>query len=250
METFINLSADYWIRFLGGKCIDKCIQNNNHLISKFSLLSIIFENFAKLSESHPTLIASSLSKIGFVVPSDAINQKSISSHLSSYGKYYYLSKTSYLDILTSMFWDRCIVFQNCFQVWFPNFRNLFAIPIINYINYYGGHNSTILAIPLPNFVSYPKDYNPWLEFLLPSPNPFTYSNKLEVINELRTQIMDIQNGKWLGFKKPFFSRNLKKVLSLHDEQPSHEQIEEAIKNLSILKQESIKDMKKINNIFD
>ncbi|CAG8822633.1 15963_t:CDS:2, partial [Racocetra persica] len=47
-----------------------------------------------------------------------------------------------------------------------------------------GHGSTILAIPLPNFVSYSKGYNPWEELLLPSTNPFTHSNRLEIINEV------------------------------------------------------------------
>ncbi|CAG8541429.1 5695_t:CDS:1, partial [Dentiscutata heterogama] len=44
-------------------------------------------------------------------------------------------------------------------------------------------------------------------------------------DELRAHIKNIQNGNWSEFTEPFFSKNLKEVLSLHDEQSSHEQIE-------------------------
>ncbi|CAG8531108.1 22329_t:CDS:2 [Dentiscutata erythropus] len=87
LKIFTSLRDDKWIEFLGEKCIDKCLQNNNHLISKITLLSIIFENFKELSEKHPRFIANILSKIGFVVPSTIVIPNSNSSHLSSYGRY-------------------------------------------------------------------------------------------------------------------------------------------------------------------
>ncbi|CAG8760262.1 17039_t:CDS:1, partial [Dentiscutata heterogama] len=184
METFIKLKEDKWIRSLGGNCMGKCIQNNNHLISKLSLLSIIFEKFKELSENHPAFISSTLSKIGFVVPSTIVNSKSTASHLSSHGRYYHLSKTSFFDILTSNLWVRWNNFQESFQSSFQNyqekhpfFRDLIVKPVIEF--YDVGHSSTVLAIPLPNFVSYPKKYNFWKELLLPSPNSFTHSNRLE-----------------------------------------------------------------------
>ncbi|CAG8770898.1 2363_t:CDS:1, partial [Cetraspora pellucida] len=190
MKTFIELNDDKWIRFLGGSCIEKCLRDNNHLISKISLLSIIFENFDELSDSHPAFIASTLSSIGFVLPSDIITPNSSSSHLSSYGNYFHLSKTSLLDRLISNFRIYWISFQQSFQINFENFqknnhffRNFIVNPIVNpIIGFYSeSHSSTILAIPLPSFVSYPKHYNFWKELLFPVSNPFTYSNKVEIL---------------------------------------------------------------------
>ncbi|CAG8576127.1 26856_t:CDS:2, partial [Racocetra persica] len=169
---------DKWIRFLGQSCLEKII-DDNHLISKISLLSIIFENFKELSENQPTFIASTLSLIGFVVPSKNLIPTSNSSHLSTYGSYYHLSKTSILHIITSNLWIRWISFKKEFQIKFENFqekhpffRDSFVKPIKDF--YYVGHSSTILAIPLPNFVSYPTDYNFWKALLLPASNPFIY----------------------------------------------------------------------------
>ncbi|CAG8604361.1 31223_t:CDS:2, partial [Racocetra persica] len=153
MKTFIKLKFDELVQVLGNYCMDMFIQDDNHLISKISLLSIIFENFNELSENHPAFISSALSQIEFVVPSNYIFPYSMSSHLSSYGRYFHLSKTSFLDILTSNLWIR---FQENFQT---------------------NHSSTILAIPLPGFVSYPKDYKFWQELLLPIPNPFTLAKR-------------------------------------------------------------------------
>ncbi|CAG8615953.1 6438_t:CDS:2 [Dentiscutata erythropus] len=127
MKIFIKLNDDKRIRSLGHSCMDKCVQDNNHLISKISLLSIIFENFKKISENHPAFIASILSLIGFVAPSPTINPKSISIHLSSYGKYCHLSKTSFLDILTSSLWDRWISIQESFQNRFQKFQDSYPL---------------------------------------------------------------------------------------------------------------------------
>ncbi|KAF0541195.1 transient receptor potential cation channel subfamily a member 1-like [Gigaspora margarita] len=204
MKTLIEQKDDKWIRSIGTGCINKCLQDNNHLISKINLLSIIFENFNELSENHPAFIASALSLIGFVVPSTFVNPKSTSSHLSKYGRYYHLYNTSFINISTSILWDCWISFQKNFQNSFqnfkdshPHFRDLIVKPISKFIvkpiskfivqpviDFYDvGHSTTILAIPLPNFVSYSKKYSPWRELVLPTPNPFTYSNKVEVINE-------------------------------------------------------------------
>ncbi|RIB11418.1 hypothetical protein C2G38_2042691 [Gigaspora rosea] len=188
MKTLIKLKDDKWIRYLGHSCMEKCVKEDNHLISKISLLSIIFENFKDLSEDHPAFIASTLSKIAFVVPTNVITPKSVSPHLSSYGKYCHLSKTSYFDRFTSTLWDCWIRFKKIFKDYFQKFQNshpFFRDSIVNpVIEFYDvGHSSTILAIPLPNFVSYPKEYNPWKELFLPKPNPFTHSYSLEVINE-------------------------------------------------------------------
>ncbi|KAF0536923.1 transient receptor potential cation channel subfamily a member 1-like [Gigaspora margarita] len=157
MKAFIEIKDDKWIRTLGHNYFAKCLQENNHLISKISFLSIIFENFGILLENHPTFIASILFLIGFVVPSTIINQKSTSSHLSEYGRYYYLYNTSFIDILTSIHWDHWISFQKSFQKSFQNFqdnhplfRDLIVQPVINY--YDVGNMTTILAIPLPKFV--------------------------------------------------------------------------------------------------
>ncbi|RIB00606.1 hypothetical protein C2G38_1146124 [Gigaspora rosea] len=191
MKTLIEQKDDKWIRILGHSCINKCLQENNHLISKISLLSIIFENFDELSEYHPAFIASALSLIGFIIPSTIVNPKSTSSHLSKYGRYYHLYNTTFIDILTSFLRDHWISFQKSFQNFLksfqnfqenhPLFRDLIVQPVIDY--YDVGHSTTILAIPLPNFVSYPKKYSPWRELLIPKANPFIHSNKVEVINE-------------------------------------------------------------------
>ncbi|CAG8774801.1 14045_t:CDS:2, partial [Racocetra persica] len=151
-----------WIQFLCSSCVDKCLLDN-HLIFKIPLLNIIFENFKELSENHPALVANVLSLIGYVVSSNIVIPNS---HLSSYGRYYQLSKTSFFDVLTFNLWISWISFQESFRTSFKNFNST----ILDV--YYWGHSSTILAIPLPNFISYPKDYNFWEEvLLLPSPNP-------------------------------------------------------------------------------
>ncbi|KAF0383400.1 transient receptor potential cation channel subfamily a member 1-like [Gigaspora margarita] len=199
MKTLIELKNDKWIRHLGQSCINKCIQDNTHLISKISLLSIVFENFDKLSENHPQFIASTLSKIGFVVPSTIVNPKSTSSHLSSYGRYYQLYNTSFLDILTSSLWNHWINFQKRFQFNFQKFQ------ISNLCD--RDNNTTILAIPIPNFVSYPKKYNFWKELLLPSPNPFTYTNNVEVINEEFYRYLNgeaLLKFKWNTFGRKYY----------------------------------------------
>ncbi|CAG8683206.1 1257_t:CDS:2, partial [Scutellospora calospora] len=78
---------------------------------------------SKLSENHPAFIASTLSYIAFVVPSAIVDQESTSSHLSSYGRYCHLSKTSFFDILTSNILDHLINFQESFQKSFQKFKN-------------------------------------------------------------------------------------------------------------------------------
>ncbi|RIB28345.1 hypothetical protein C2G38_2158106 [Gigaspora rosea] len=89
------------------------------------------------------------------------------------------------------------------------------------------HSTMILTIPLPNIDSYPKEYRFWQELLLPSPNPFTYSNKIEMINE---EFYRYLNGE------TYLNLNGTKI-------------EEKIKDLPVLKQdikelkESIDDMK-------
>ncbi|CAG8639621.1 25318_t:CDS:2 [Dentiscutata erythropus] len=195
MSTFIELKDDKWIRCLGQSCMERCLQNN-HLISKISLLSIIFENFKELSENHPAFIASMLSLIGFVVPSPIVIPNSISSHLSSYGRYHHLSK-SFLDRLISNLRVCLFSFQESFKDSFqkfqdnhPQFRNLVVKPFIDF--YYVGHSHTI---------------------------------------KLREHIMDIQKDKWAGYKKPYISKNLNEVLLLPDEEPSLEEVENDIKDL-------------------
>ncbi|CAG8815097.1 17253_t:CDS:1, partial [Racocetra persica] len=124
--------------------------------------------------NHPAFIASILSAIGFVVPSNIVIQNSFSSHLSSYGRYCHLSKTSFFDILTSNIRNHWISFQTSFEDFQesrPFFRDFIINPIFNLE--YVGNSSTILAIPLPCFVSYPKDYKLRNELLLPSQNSFT-----------------------------------------------------------------------------
>ncbi|KAF0511024.1 nucleopolyhedrovirus p10 family protein [Gigaspora margarita] len=175
MKTFIKLKEDKWILSLYSSCRDKCVQDNNHLISKISLMSIIFENFEELSENNPVIIANVLSFLEFVIPS-IINPNSMSLHRSSYGRYCHLSKSTFLDVLISEFLVRFQRFQIRFHL---NFRDL--EPAIN--NYQVNQSSTILAIPLPGFASYPKKYNFWKELLLPSPNTFIYSIRSTMINE-------------------------------------------------------------------
>ncbi|KAF0524640.1 transient receptor potential cation channel subfamily a member 1-like [Gigaspora margarita] len=203
MRALIKLKDDKWIRLLGKSCIDKCVKDNNFLISKISLLNIIFENFKVLSENHPAFIASALSLLGFVIPFNIVIPNSTSSHLSKYGGYYHLSKTSYFDILTSILWVHWISFQKRFQNKLQNFQN--SHPFLNsivkrVIDFYNvGHSTTVLAIPLPNFVSYPKDYNFWEELLLPKPNPFVYLNNIEKINEEFYRYLNgeaLLNFKW------------------------------------------------------
>ncbi|RIB28349.1 hypothetical protein C2G38_2137371 [Gigaspora rosea] len=121
METFIMLNEEGWIRNLGHICVIKCLQSDTE-ISKISLLSIIFENFNELSKNHPQFIAAFLSLIGFIVPYAIVIPKSTSSHLSKYGRYYYLYNTSSIDILTSILWDYWISIQNSFQKSFQNFK--------------------------------------------------------------------------------------------------------------------------------
>ncbi|KAF0541200.1 transient receptor potential cation channel subfamily a member 1-like [Gigaspora margarita] len=173
----LPFSNDKRIRLLGKSCIDKFVKENNFLISKISLLSIIFENFNELSENHPAFMTSALSLIGFVVPSTIVIPNSISLHLSKYGRYYHLYSTSFIDVLNSILRDRWISFQNSH----PLFRDKIVKPIVDF--YSISHNSIILAIPLPNLVSYPKKCDFWGELLKPSFNPFTFSYKLETINE-------------------------------------------------------------------
>ncbi|RIB28340.1 hypothetical protein C2G38_2158101 [Gigaspora rosea] len=52
MKALIKQKDDKWIRFLD-VCIIRCIENDNYLISKISLLNIIFEKFNELSKNHP-----------------------------------------------------------------------------------------------------------------------------------------------------------------------------------------------------
>ncbi|RIB06368.1 hypothetical protein C2G38_2148081 [Gigaspora rosea] len=182
MKTLIKQKDDKWIRFLRNSCMNKFVQETNPLLSKISLLRIIFDRFNELSEIHPTFIASTLSLIEFVVPSNIVNLDSTSLHLSSYGRYCHLSETSYLDIFIPNLWNPFISF---FQKWQKYF---------NQDSHNSNHSSIVLAIPLPNFVSYPKEYeNIWLEFWHPKPNCFTHLPNNQFKDELYKNI----NGKAL-----------------------------------------------------
>ncbi|CAG8506128.1 2650_t:CDS:2 [Scutellospora calospora] len=190
MATFISLNDDKWIRTLGNNCIEKCMQENYHLIFKISLLSIIFDfdNFIELSENHPAFIFSTLSIISFVVPSIDINPKLIS-HLSSYGRYCHLSKTSFINRFTSNICSHRLISSN---------KNLVIKPDKDYDLIDDKSSITVLAFPLPNFISYPKDYSFWKELVQPAHNCFTYTNRLKMINE---EFYSYLNGEaLLGFK--------------------------------------------------
>ncbi|CAG8577347.1 6375_t:CDS:2, partial [Scutellospora calospora] len=225
MRTFSSLKDDKWIRTVGDSCINKCLHDNNHLIFKISLLSIIFENIVELSENQPAFIASIFSMVAFVVPSTIINQKSHSLHLSSFGRYYHLSRTSSLDILTSNFWNSNLYFQfqNGFRKFLNSLRALFSCfeslllvlisvpsvvlsPLLLLVNrfYSINQNPTIvLAFPIPNFVSYSKYYN-WKELIRPIPNSFISSNHLEKINY---EFYKYLNGRaLLEFKWKFYGK--------------------------------------------
>ncbi|KAF0511006.1 transient receptor potential cation channel subfamily a member 1-like [Gigaspora margarita] len=195
MEALIKQKDDKLIRFFGQSCIDKCILNNNHLISRISLLSIIFENFNELSNTHPSFIASTLSSIEFVVPGNIVNTDSTSSYISSYGKYCHLSKTSYLDILFPNIWNPFIsFFQRCQKY-------------VNQVSHSSNHSSVVLAIPLPNFVSYPKEYkNFWNEFWHPKPNCFTYLSNNQFKYELYKHINGeaLLDFKWNTYGRKYY----------------------------------------------
>ncbi|KAF0524645.1 hypothetical protein F8M41_015097 [Gigaspora margarita] len=168
MKAFIDQKDDKWILNLVYGCIMMCVQNKNYLISKISLLSIIFENFYELLENHSAFILTVLSLTTFIAPSTIVNTKSTSPHLSSHGKYCHLSKMSYFDVLTSNLWIHYIGF-------FQKYKK--------YFHQSSFHNSIILAIPLPNFISYPKEYNFWKDLLLPSLCPFSATKKFEMVDE-------------------------------------------------------------------
>ncbi|CAG8472256.1 7512_t:CDS:2, partial [Cetraspora pellucida] len=248
MKVLIKLNNDFWIRDLGKRCLLGSTKNQQIMIFRISLLSIIFENFSELSENHPTYIASLLTQIAFVLASDIPDLKSTSSHLSSYGTYCHLSRTSLLDI--------CI--SNISMHW-NSFEKLFINPFNN-----SSHSSIKLVIPFPNFVTYPKQYNYWKELLLPEPSCFANSPYTEMINyefykhtsdnsnstteeyssfttissallsvyimltELRNLAKDIQDNKWTVYKKPHLPRNFKIALQLSKEQ--HEQVESLIES--------------------
>ncbi|CAG8714838.1 13709_t:CDS:2, partial [Cetraspora pellucida] len=255
IKRFIELNDDKWIRSLGQNCIEKCMKENNYLISKISLLSIIFENFKELSENHPAFIASALSVIGFVVCSKIVITNS--SHLSSHGKYRHLSKTSLLDRLVSNFWIYWISFRKRFQNILQNFQE--------------SHSSIILAIPLPDFASYPKGCAylmptissiKWLKSNVMPTDMAAFSTLLLEIkfilffraieflgiyfSMILGHVIDIvQNNNWSGYKKPYISKNLKEVLQLPEEQPSLIEIEETVKKLK----ESIDKIAKTKYLF-
>ncbi|RIB28867.1 hypothetical protein C2G38_2156839 [Gigaspora rosea] len=63
MKTLIKLNDDFWIHDLGRCCLNAILKNLNFMISKISLLKIIFENFTELSKDHPAYIASLLTQI-------------------------------------------------------------------------------------------------------------------------------------------------------------------------------------------
>ncbi|CAG8607899.1 4323_t:CDS:2 [Cetraspora pellucida] len=255
MKTFIELNDDKWIRLLGQNCIGRCIKENKHLIPKISLLSIIFENFKELSEDHPAFIASTLSAIGFVVASNIVIQNSTSSHLSSYGRYYHLSKTSFLDILISILWNIWVRFQEGL----PVFQDLVVKPIFNFD--YVGNSSTILAIPIPGFAYYSKDYNFWKE-LNDSLNTYNTMDPSDVIEdnsslteyhtEAKNMFMMMSSAisavylMLTGYKKPYISKALQDILALPEEEPSNTEIASNIKDLkNSMKglRESIKELR-------
>ncbi|KAF0461569.1 transient receptor potential cation channel subfamily a member 1-like [Gigaspora margarita] len=192
MKALIVQKDDKWIRNLGYGCAKLYLKDKNYLISKVSLLSIIFENFKELSENHPAFILSMLALIAFVVPCNVVYPESTSSHLSSYGRYYHLSKTSYLNILFPNLWVHCISF---FKKWQKYFNQ-------------DNHNSTVLAIPLPNFVSYPKEYSFWKELLLPkNHSPFSHSKKFEMVDEEFYRYLNgeaLLKFKWDTYGKKYY----------------------------------------------
>ncbi|RIB28864.1 hypothetical protein C2G38_2137125 [Gigaspora rosea] len=189
MKTFIKLNDDYWVRDCGRGCLmptATTAKNKNFIISKISLL---FENFTELSEDHPTYIASLLTNIAFVLPKDTPDLQSTTSHLSSYGRYCHLSRTSFFDIYTSnISWSK---FAKYFVNLFKNSR----------------HSSIKLVIPLPNFVTYPKDYNFWKELLLPESSCFAGSPYNEMINYELYKYINIEallEFKWNTYGRMYY----------------------------------------------
>ncbi|KAF0363846.1 transient receptor potential cation channel subfamily a member 1-like [Gigaspora margarita] len=189
MKTFIKLNDDFWVRDCGRGCLKPILKNKNLLISKISLLKIIFEKFTELSEEHPTYITSLLTNIAFVLPTDTPNLQSTTKHLSSYGTYCHLSRTSFLDIYKpNISW-------NNFKKYFVNlFKN-------------SSHSSIKLVIPLPNFVTYPKDYKFWKELLLPESSCFAGSPYNEMINYELYKYINIEallEFKWNTYGRMYY----------------------------------------------
>ncbi|CAG8663039.1 19967_t:CDS:2, partial [Dentiscutata erythropus] len=235
MKTLISLKDEKCIRCLGLSCMEKFVKDKNHLISKISLLSIIFESFEELSENHPAFIASVLSLIGFVVPSNTVIPDSISSHLSAYGGHYHLSTTSFLDILFSNFWNRWISFQETFQNSFQNFQENHPY-FQDLIVHVSGHNlNEVLLLPeeQPSF----KDIEGTIKGM-----PLKQIKKdirdLPTIGQIEEVIKDL----------PTISQIEKVIKDL----PTISQIEKVIKDLPTFKQleNDIKDLKDLKKSIE
>ncbi|KAF0524644.1 hypothetical protein F8M41_015096 [Gigaspora margarita] len=67
------------------------------------------------------------------------------------------------------------------------------------------------------------------------------------VNKLRDHVMCIQKDKWLGYKKPFISKNLSETLLLPDEQPSLKKIEDDIENLKNYQRNAIGNLREQKN---
>ncbi|RIB14680.1 hypothetical protein C2G38_1635876 [Gigaspora rosea] len=133
----------------------------------------------------------------------------MASHLSCYRRYYNLS-TSFFDRLISNLWVRWINFkENYFQKFqerCPLFRDYIVKPVIKFyyvaiVQQYNTCNSST------KFCFLSEKYKFWKELILPRTNPFTHSNKVEVINEEFYRYLNgeaLLKFKWNAYGKYYY----------------------------------------------
>ncbi|RIB30784.1 hypothetical protein C2G38_2136209 [Gigaspora rosea] len=262
METFISVKDDKWVRTLGGICVDKCMHQdkNNHLISKISLLSIIFENFNDLSENHPAFIASTLAFFGIYLAMIMNTIDRVISFLIIFGCFtlafahslhLLLRSTSepFQDTNINMFekFGSAIIASYYMMITVSFFMliylmNLFIGIISNLVS---NENNDIAFLALKREIIIEIE----LLYMLPHQRrkenwfPYVIFYECQTV-KLREHVMDIQKDKWLGYRKPFVSENLNDVLHLPEEPPSLKHVVIDIRNLKESMKESVKTLTK------
>ncbi|CAG8698744.1 26112_t:CDS:2, partial [Racocetra persica] len=193
MNNLIDLNHNLYHNLVIRCIINGCLASWERKMINISILSIIFEHFPTLSKRHASAVASFLAAIAYTVPSTSSDKNpSTSSHLSSYGTSYHLSKTSLCDILFSNFhklhynsisklvknleYHNSNTMYNTIKLdfWNPKGSNFTSLTNLDYINRFiilaFAHSFHLLLRPTLD-TSDPN--NPWI---LTTAYKFIYSN--------------------------------------------------------------------------
>ncbi|KAF0470699.1 hypothetical protein F8M41_025298 [Gigaspora margarita] len=204
----LNLES-YFLPASSDAFIIDFVFESNESPPNIQLIQIISKSLTKISERNQPFFDDFIIRTSFLWVFDdsyleaSLQQKIHLKHLSYYGNYSKLSKSTYIDSLIDKIYDSILCCK---------FLNNKYINLSNTIKWYNRYSYDKLIVyespklpllfSLPKFVSYPDEYNPWIELLKPESSCFTEFTDFSFYQTWNGEA--IINYKWNTFGKKYY----------------------------------------------